>query len=376
MSHIDELIDEETGLPIKLKEDAIWYRPFCNQAEIERIMKPKNGKDLILQRRADIIADHVRFTRLYIHKSRLEGWNFEKSFSTRHYDNFLEYLSDDDKIKCHDISFGDMFSDNLNGYAENNKYFGTIIYLNESLRYYLYYMILATFPIDKPEIPDDVKKAAFIIAIRIFLGNEAMDFEMDPRGKIPTELDLYIKQNVEQIMQYIAGHEFSHFLCGHLTNSTSKAFFTNLEGKQYETEVFNTSQQQELEADLNSLSLPEYPEEVYKSQYLSALHWFVFLDIGESAINIINPSPRTYQTHPSAKDRMKNILENANRPQGLDEVDNNLIQYLQKFAEQLKEFLQEDMAVNIEVYEMYGSIYLAEPNTEWRGRELIDRVDY
>ena len=31
---------------------------------------------------------------------------------------------------------------------------------------------------------------------------------------------------------------------------------------------------------------------------------------------------------------------------------------------------------NFEMYEMYGSLYLAAPNTEWRGRELIDRVDY
>ena len=31
---------------------------------------------------------------------------------------------------------------------------------------------------------------------------------------------------------------------------------------------------------------------------------------------------------------------------------------------------------NCEMYKFYGSLYLAEPNTEWRGRELIDRVDY
>ena len=41
-----------------------------------------------------------------------------------------------------------------------------------------------------------------------------------------------------------------------------------------------------------------------------------------------------------------------------------------------KDWLIDHVGYNIEWYEMYGSIYLAEPNTKWRGKELIDRVDY
>ena len=36
----------------------------------------------------------------------------------------------------------------------------------------------------------------------------------------------------------------------------------------------------------------------------------------------------------------------------------------------------EDVQYNCEAYEFEGSVYLAAPNTEWRGPELIDRVDY
>ena len=32
--------------------------------------------------------------------------------------------------------------------------------------------------------------------------------------------------------------------------------------------------------------------------------------------------------------------------------------------------------MDAERYETYGSVYLDKPNTEWRGRELKDRVDY
>ena len=38
--------------------------------------------------------------------------------------------------------------------------------------------------------------------------------------------------------------------------------------------------------------------------------------------------------------------------------------------------MQDDVSENYKQYEMYGAFYLAAPNTEWRGRELIDRVDY
>ncbi len=41
-----------------------------------------------------------------------------------------------------------------------------------------------------------------------------------------------------------------------------------------------------------------------------------------------------------------------------------------------KDMLQEDVSLNIEGYEIYGSCYLDLPNTPWRGRELVDRVDY
>lgn len=46
---------------------------------------------------------------------------------------------------------------------------------------------------------------------------------------------------------------------------------------------------------------------------------------------------------------------------------------------ELKKFIKEDISNNYgETYddELYGSIYLDLPNTEWRGRELLDRVDY
>jgi len=47
-----------------------------------------------------------------------------------------------------------------------------------------------------------------------------------------------------------------------------------------------------------------------------------------------------------------------------------------KIIDYYKDILLEDVSLNIEGYEFYGSIYLDKPNTEWRGKELKDRVDY
>ena len=40
------------------------------------------------------------------------------------------------------------------------------------------------------------------------------------------------------------------------------------------------------------------------------------------------------------------------------------------------ELLEQDLAENYDTYDFYGSCYLDKPDSEWRGRELVDRVDY
>jgi hypothetical protein len=59
-----------------------------------------------------------------------------------------------------------------------------------------------------------------------------------------------------------------------------------------------------------------------------------------------------------------------------DDFNTDQIEAALNRAKKYKEWLCEDIAVNIEIYEFYGSMYLDEPNTKWRGKELIDRVDY
>ena len=101
--------------------------------------------------------------------------------------------------------------------------------------------------------------------------------------------------------------------------------------------------------------------------------WFSALAIFEAVENTIFP-PNGYQTHPGAKARYNNILENAPRPYDFDNT--MYCEDLPQLVSFWEDTIKEDASRNFEQYEFYGSVYLAKPNTEWRGRELIDRVDY
>ncbi len=109
--------------------------------------------------------------------------------------------------------------------------------------------------------------------------------------------------------------------------------------------------------------------------YSYALLWFAIFAIFEAAENTMFP-PFGRQTHPGAKARYNNILENAKRPANFQEMEEYYTIDLPGIVSYYEEFVIEDVQLNCDSYEMYGSAYLAAPNTEWRGPELIDRVDY
>ena len=71
---------------------------------------------------------------------------------------------------------------------------------------------------------------------------------------------------------------------------------------------------------------------------------------------------------------MKNIIENAKKP--FDFSEDFYCKDLPNLVSEWEKIIIKDVSENFELYETYGSLYLEAPNTEWRGKELIDRVDY
>jgi len=356
-----------------------FYFPVCNKDEIERIFNIKNARDYLLKLRADTIIDNMRLFRVYRNKyiANEKNWSLEESFDDSHYKIFIKNLSDELREKSNKVTYGNIFSNNPNGKTFATQY-GPIITISDSLTYFFKFMNLGLMDFNG-RVPDSVCINSFRIAIRVFLRTEALDFLMDPRGIVPHDIALLIHSTIPYQMQFIAGHEFSHYLLDHLSESkiSKKPIFYALfpnESDYKSLDTYNINQKQEFEADIQSIEWPNYNSADKRKILESALIFFGSLDIFESVLHIIKPVNPYYNTsHPSALDRYKYLLSNIQYPKGFNVED------WERFLTTIDGFrriLCKDISENPGLYRFYGSVYLAEPNTEWRGRRLIDRKDY
>ncbi len=362
-----------------LEAQKLFYRPVCNLDEIDRIFNVKNARDHLLKLRADTLVDNMRLFRVYRNKalSDEENWSLEKSFNNSHYFKVLRNLSSDFRSQCKKITFGDIFSNDPNGMIFNTEH-GVITTISDSLKYFLKFSHLAILDFAS-EVPMNIRFNSLRIALRTMLKTEAMDFLMDPRGIIPSDVASAIHKPIPIQKQFIAGHEFAHFILGHLevANIVEQPIFHAIsdDDEDYKPEkIFNNSQKNELEADIQSILLPNYSD-IERAELLhSALLWFGCLELYQAASDVIFPkSPWGYKSHPSARERYENLLANIPTPKSFElKAWSNFHKLIDEFTK----FIQEDISLNFEAYEQYGSAYLDKPNTRWRGRELVDRVDY
>lgn len=360
-----------------------WYHSFSDDNErIKSINEPQSAADYLDKKRADYILDHTRIMRLFIHKrvwyeKRHLRWDFRETFSNAHYEFFLNYLSDENREKCKSITFGDMYCSKVNAFAFPDERWGDFINVNVSIRFFSYFMLLALIEPLKYDVPMHIVLNALRIGLRTWIGCEALDFEMDPRGKLPDKIEEDINSIIPYILIFIAGHEFSHHLLGHCNRGNLRSIVLWGNDEKNNLKIYNTSQQEEFAADIGALVIPEYPDSEYEMIFECSLIWYLIVDIIEYSMSIINPLfSGTYQTHPAAMDRYNYIIRTAKHTKYFEE---ERFKSIIEWSHILKAVLKEDITDNYgELYddEIYGSVYLDAPNTAWRGRELIDRVDY
>lgn len=359
-----------------------WFYAICSKSEIERIKDPQNGDDFILLLRADIIADNMRLYRVVKHyvdiavRSGVE-WSLEECYKTDHFEYFKNHLPVDLREKVDGIATGLIFTKEANGLIFKTD-FGFCSVLSASLFYFIKFSFLALID-SGGRIPPEVCVASLRIAIRTMFEKETLDFDCDPRGIIPEDIEKVITAPYPYIMTFLAGHEYGHFLNGdlddyHAVQKTISTYFKD--GEDYKKiGAYNSNQKQEFAADLGALNYPKFDDEEYNLYYYYALSWFAILAIFEAAENTMFP-PFNKQSHPGAKARYNNILNNAKRPSNFEEMKVFYMIDLPRLVSDYEEIIIEDVQYNYEGYEFEGSVYLAAPNTEWRGPELIDRVDY
>ena len=360
------------------KEQGVWFQTFCTHDEVNRLLTPQTSSDYLLRLRAEYIADHVRLTRVFVHLRRYfgENWSLERFFSTNAYDEYKTLLSPNNYEKCKSVTCGSIYDNNAEGLIFSSEY-GLFSTYSRTLYYFSIYATLALGLFSK-DVPDHIRLNALRIACRIMLNSESEDFIVDPRGVIPQEIQIVLDNLWKYQSIFITGHELAHFILGHVKEDDREVKGLIKPHFKDDTDYrkingYRISQLQEFEADLATLNLIELSDNDYTPIYYGALNWFALLAIYEAVEDSINP-PFGYQTHPSAISRYTKILNNARKPKNFDEK-----QYVETLPEAIsfwRERMVEDVSLSIEKYEMYGSVYLDAPNTEWRGRELIDRVDY
>lgn len=360
----------------------MWYGNICTEEELQRIMHVSNAPDYILRTAVDTISANPRLCRVIrAHRYHAgEQWSLEKFLSpiNNGYINFKNHLAPEYRDLVQSIGTGSILSNDMNGIIFDSP-FGLCSTISYSLIYFIQFstMALCNFSIS---IPNSVRGNALRIATRINLRKESLDFDLDPRGIIPNSISQQIAPIFRHICTFIAGHEYGHFLNGDVahdiayeTNANHTINFNKTNA--WKNTLYYSSHEKELKADLAAVNLPIFSEDEYSSYYHHTLLWFAMLAIVEAAEQTIFP-PMGTPSHPSAKVRYMNILDKAKRPHDFEE---NKELYMLDFPETVEELCSdiiEDVSLNFDFYEFYGSAYLAAPNSKWRGRELIDRVDY
>lgn len=360
-----------------------WYYGICSESELERILNMQNGQDYLLRVRADSILGSTRLHRIVTHHSRqwekngLE-WSLERFFTAYGFVEFKNNLPEDKREKLQNVSFANIFTNEANGLIFHSP-FGVCATISHSLKYFLRFAGLAVYKFDE-DMPFEVRLQSMRIAIRTMLGKEALDFDFDPRGTIPEGIMKKINFVFPQIETFIAGHEYCHYLNGDLDpkdvtlRGLMKPHFKDDEDYR-KVNSYNTKQKHEFSADLCAMNFPLFSDEYYSIYYHHALLWFAMLAIYEAVEDTIFPTSGV-QTHPGAKARYANIIENARRPIDFPEMEEYYCKTIPEEIDFWSDLMIQDVSENFELYEMYGSVYLAAPNTQWRGPELIDRVDY
>ena len=334
------------------------YAPLYSPEQIHRIVNPQDAYDILLKKQADSIVENMRVQRVfYTRYNRSKNWDYKNIIDNSLFQIFKELISQEgfyDSIK--NIPCGMTYDSDPNGQCIKTDY-GNIITISVILKEFLYYMNLFYLGYIGCEIPKSVIRHSLVLAIRIMLRNEALDFEIDPRGEIPIGIDIKITDYTRGEMFFVIAHEYSHSILNHLDNK-------NIIKSDDSYVYYNQSQMQEFEADINAIRIMKsFMDE--ESAVIHAINFFMAIDLYEQAKEQISPSMGHIKTHPNSTDRIRQLIKEY---PNVDIDSERLIAMNNSIKKQLMDLI----STQYDIFEMYGSVYLG----EWHKTDKIDRVDY
>lgn len=334
------------------------YAPFYSPEQIRKMLHPTTATDILLKKQADSIVDNMRIQRVFYNKyNRTQTWDYEHIIDDSIIDLFKALISLEefyDDIK--DIPCGMTYDSDPNGQCIKTQY-GNIITISAILKEFLFYMNLFYMTFYRQDVPEDVTRHALVLAIRIMLQVEALDFELDPRGDIPPEINEELTTYTTFGILFILAHEYSHSILNHLDTR-------NIIETEDNYVYYNQNQLQEFEADKHAIHIMKsFTDEETALSY--AVNFFMSIDLYEQVKEQISPSITHYKTHPEPVDRIKHLLEEFPNSQ----ID---LAYLLEINTHIKQSLMDLVSTKFDLFETYGSVYLG----QWHTIDRIDRVDY
>ncbi|UKB81396.1 hypothetical protein [Chryseobacterium sp. MEBOG07] len=352
-----------------LSEEEVFFYPFLSKEEIKIIFNIKSSEDYLLKLRAEQVENNIRLKRTFnkLQKKIGVNWSFTNYFESNQYKYYLKKLKPDLREKCKDIPHGTIHLNDSNGLCIKTP-FGNIIVLSYSLRQFLYYMNIFHFG-HQLGIKDIDTFHSFILANRIRLGTESLDFEIDPRGKLPKSIKRKIDYLTDWQMLFIIGHEYAHHYLGHLENSTIMKSYDRINYLTSNVQFYTYKQECEFEADKNAITNTLYNKHDQTELLDGAFLFFSYLDMCDKVEDYLFPKINYSLTHPKPLDRIQKLRQCINEEIGLSTSNlNNIIENNNNF---IKKFLNEFLPYNVEVLETVGSAYLP----SYKKKYLIDRLD-
>ena len=276
------------------------------------------------------------------------------------------------KAKVDKLPAGMAFVNDVNAMCIKSK-FGNIIVVNETLSYFLYYMNLVFFG-SELSVDDEDINAALTIAVRIMLGSEAMDFDLDSRGELPDRIHNVINSYTQMQLMFTFGHEYAHHTLNHLSSSKIKEININnrfsVSGSKLTARSYSYNHNKEYKADLQAIKNIKNNTSARNFLTDSAFFLFIYFDILDYLFQLLSLRYSVSSTHPKPLDRLFHLRRKIKSTIGFSKED--LEPYLQ-YGQSIKKQLQDVwVPYRIDELEKYGSAYLP----SYKKGNLVDRVDY
>lgn len=347
-----------------------FYSIFMSEEEVTQIENVTNAKEYLLKYRADQVVQNPRLKRVFAMLKKKYGyrWSFSKYFDTQLYRKYLALLKEQRKQQCRDVPHGTIHSNEANGMCLKTP-FGNIIVLSYSLRHFLYYMNVHMYG-EQLGVDEADTFRAFLLSIRLMFGTESLDFELDPRGKLPKAIDREINILTDYQMKFIIGHEYAHHYLGHLNKRAKLNATDKITDNETPAKIYSYSQQNEFAADLHAVIEPKLPPSERALLLNAAIVFFFGLYLYQGVEDYLFPKISRPPSHPSPLERIAELRKSVSAETGFTEEE--IQKYRDRFESFLNGFLTDYLPFNVDIIENTGSIYLE----SYRKKKLIDRLDF